>query len=377
MNQCPVARALHIVRVHSAAIYLTMSSLSQYGWNSHFEQHYTSFFKQGLEAGRVTAVNGYNHTIITSNGSATALLAGSLMNSKETWELPKVGDWIVFKPYDDQSIIIDVLPRQNALSRKSAGKSSRQQVIAANIDAALILQGLDRDFNLQRLQRYLQQVYQCGIQPIVILNKQDLAEDPEAFRTQVLALGYDCPVLLTSALNRHHLGDWTSEYLLPGKTFALLGSSGVGKSTLLNTLSGTAIQKEGSVSSFSNKGKHTTTARHLLILPNGSMLIDSPGMREFGLTIDADEGVSFHHPQIEKLSTRCRFRDCTHHHEPGCAIVAAVENGTLPISVYRNYLKLIREQYHYQASALEKKRMEQQFGKIAKQVNALRKKRKY
>ncbi|MCF6406914.1 ribosome small subunit-dependent GTPase A [Chitinophaga filiformis] len=354
-----------------------MSSLSQYGWNSHFEQHYTSFFNQGLEAGRVTAINGFNHTIISNNGSSAAILAGALMNSKETWELPKVGDWVVFKPYDDQCIILDVLPRQNAISRKLPGKSSQQQVIAANIDAALIIQGLDRDFNLQRLQRYLQQVYQCGIQPVVVLNKQDLVDDPEAYRQQVVDLGYNCPVLLTSALDHQQLNSWTSQYLQAGKTFALLGSSGVGKSTLFNALSGQAIQKEGSLSTFNNKGQHTTTARHLTVLPNGSMLIDSPGMREFGLTIDADEGVNFHHPQIEELSAKCRFRDCTHQQEPGCAVTDAVEAGTLPMAVYRNYLKLIREQYHYQASAMEKKRMEQQFGKLSKQVNALRKKRKY
>lgn len=353
------------------------SSLSQYGWNSHFEHHYTSFISQGLEAGRITAINGYHHTIITPTGPSPAMLAGTLMNGKETWELPKVGDWIVCKHYYDQSVIIDVLPRQNALSRKLPGKSSQQQVIAANIDAALIIQGLDRDFNLQRLQRYLQQVYQCGIQPIVILNKQDLADDPEACRQEVLALGYDCPVLLTSALDHDQLNEWAMQYLLPGKTFALLGSSGVGKSTLFNALSGVAIQKEGGVSTFNNKGKHTTTARHLVMLPNGSMLIDSPGMREFGLTLDADESVSFHHPLIEELSNQCRFRDCTHQQEPGCAVTAGLEQGTLPAAVYHNYLKLIREQHHYQASALEKRRMEHQFGKISKQVNALRKKRKY
>ena len=353
-----------------------MSSLTQYGWNSHFEHHYTSYTHQGLEAGRVTAINGFHHTITTGSGMSEVMLAGTLVNSKETWELPKVGDWVVFKAYYDQSIIIDVLPRQNELSRKLPGRSSQKQVIAANIDAALILQGLDRDFNLQRLQRYLQQVFQCGIQPIVILNKQDLVEDPEAYRQQVQALGYDCPVLLTSALN-HHLGEWVAQYLQPGKTFALLGSSGVGKSTLFNALSGASIQKEGDVSSFNNKGKHTTTARHLVLLPNGSLLIDSPGMREFGLTIADDEDINFHHPLVEELSAQCRFRDCTHQQEPGCAILAAVENGELPMAVYRNYLKLIREQYHYQASAVEKKRMEQQFGKISKQVNALRKKRKY
>lgn len=354
-----------------------MPSLTQYGWNSHFDHHYTSSTAQGLDAGRIASINGYNHTLITTEGITEGLLSGTLVNSKEPWELPKVGDWVVFKAYVDQCIIVDVLPRQNELSRKLPGRSSQQQVIAANIDAALILQGLDRDFNLQRLQRYLQQVFQCGIQPIVILNKQDLVDDPAAYREQVLALGYNCPVVLTSALDSNSLEDWRPTYLQPGRTYALLGSSGVGKSTLFNALLGTPLQKEGGVSSFNNKGKHTTTARHLVVLPDGSMLIDSPGMREFGLTIGADEDVSFHHPQVEGLAGQCRFRDCTHQQEPGCAVVAAVEKGLLPMPVYRNYLKLIREQYRYQVSAVERRRMEHQFGKMSKQINALRKKRKY
>lgn len=362
--------------VRSAAILSTMSLLNQYGWNSHFEHHYSSYKHQYLEAGRVTAIQGYKYTLAGTAGTTAAELSGALLNGRETWELPKVGDWVVFKAYDEQGFIVEVLPRLNELSRKLPGRSSQKQVIAANIDFALILQGLDRDFNLMRLQRYLQQVLQCGIRPIVILNKKDLVHNPNAYMQQVNELGYQCPVLLTSALGGDSLEELAG-YLHAGKTYALLGSSGAGKSTLTNALLGVAQQKEGNVSTANHKGRHTTTTRSLVPLPNGSLLIDSPGMREFGLTIEADDAAFSHHPQLEELSAQCRFRDCTHQNEPGCAVAAAVEKNELPQLVYNSYLKLLREQYHYQASATEKKRTERQFGRLSKQVRDLRKKRKY
>ena len=351
--------------------------LQQYGWNTHFENLYTHYKAKDLQAGRVIAIQGFRHTLISMTGTAHAMLSGAVMNSKETWELPKVGDWVVFKAYDEQGIIIDILPRQNELSRKLPGKTSDKQVIAANIDAAFIIQGLDRDFNLMRVQRYLQQVLQCNIRPIIILNKKDLVNDPHAYLKQVQELGYPYPVILASALDLQNLNEWTTQYLQPGKTYILLGSSGVGKSTLLNALLGYQRQREGNMSTANNKGMHTTTARNLVALSNGSMIIDTPGMREFGITLDQDDTVYVHHPQIEELSAHCRFRDCTHQHEPGCAIIAAIKSGEVPQPVYRSYLKLIREQYHFQTNALAKKRIERQFGKIAKQVNEHRKNRKY
>jgi ribosome biogenesis GTPase len=354
-----------------------MTSLNSYGWNTHFEQYFHTYQAQGLEAGRITAIEGFRHKLITAHGPTDAMLSGALMNTADNCDLPKVGDWVAYKAYDQEGIIIAVLPRTNELSRKLPGRTTEKQVIATNIDTAFIVQGLDRDFNPMRLQRYIVQIMQCSIRPAVLLNKQDLVPDPERYRQEVIALGYDCPVLLLSATGQEGMEQWANQHLQPGQTYVLIGSSGVGKSTLVNALLGYRLQEEGAVSSFNHKGKHTTVSRNLVTLPSGAMLIDSPGMREFGVTLEADDQGMNYHPLLAALSAECRFQDCTHQHEPGCAVVAAVHEGGLPREVYDSYLKISREQAHYQTDSLDRKRAERQFGKMAKQVVQYRKQRKY
>jgi ribosome biogenesis GTPase len=355
----------------------TTMILSSYGWNTHFQNYFISFKEQDLECARVLAIQGFKHILVTSQGMVEALVSGAMLNTLSPAALPKVGDWVAFKAYADEGIILAVLPRETELSRRLPGKGTEKQVIASNVDSALIVQGLDGNFNLMRLQRYLVQVHQCGIQPIVVLNKADLVDNPEAYRLEVEQLGYHCPVILTSATDRQAGDSQIAEYLQEGKTYVLLGSSGVGKSTLLNTLLGYHLQVEGETSTANHKGKHTTVFRQLVMLPSGSMIIDVPGMREFGVTLDSDDAHDILHPQLSELAAHCRFDDCTHQHEPGCAIVEAVGDGSLPAQVYQSHLKLTREQYHYQADAVDKKRKERQFGKMAKQAFADRKTRKY
>ena len=351
--------------------------LQQFGWTEHFEQNFHAYKTSDLLPGRISGIHGLIHTVVGIHGTTACVLAGSLLHSKENTDLPRVGDWVVIKLYDDQGIIVDVLPRRNVLARKLPGKTSARQVLAANVDTAFIIQGLDRDFNIMCLQRYVSQVSQCGISPVVVLNKKDLPDDPDHFLREVTGLGYRFPVVMTSALNNKDVLELTAAYLHPWKTHILIGSSGAGKSTLLNAMLGSKIQEEGLVSNSTSKGRHTTTARDLFILSNGSLIIDTPGMREFGMTLENDDAGLVSHPLIDQLSGFCRFRNCTHAHEPGCAVIQAMENGELPAAVYRSYQKLVREQYHFQASLIEKKRVERQFGKVAKQVMSHRKRWKY
>lgn len=330
----------------------------------------------GQLAGRVTSVKGFKYTLITQNGELEAELAGKLLYGADPEELPHVGDWVCYLDYTDSGYIVGVLPRVNALARKNPGKRTERQILSTNIDGALIVQGLDRDFNLMRLERYMAQVTACNIEPIVVLNKSDLTADHVMIREQVFALKRDCEVFFCSTLTGDGI-EALSAFLKKGYTYILVGSSGVGKSSLLNALSGTASRQINTVSDFNNKGKHTTTTRDLFQLANGSLVIDSPGMREFGFTSEDGQDAGSLFPVIEELGAGCRFADCLHVNEPDCAVLEALEKEELSPMTYESYIKMLKEQKRFEIKIEDKKRLGKMFGRMVKEAKSYRKKYKY
>jgi ribosome biogenesis GTPase / thiamine phosphate phosphatase len=352
-----------------------MNYLSKYGWTS-LQQEFISSSRTELLPGRVISIKGYKYYLITNKGELETELSGKLLFESDGENLPKVGDWTLFIDYETTGYIVEVMPRLNSLSRKSPGKKVTRQVLAANIDCGVIVQGLDRDFNLMRLDRYIVQIIACGIKPAVILNKADLVEDPEQFVNDVLRLKRDCQVFVCSTLTGMGL-DELIHLFEAAKTFILIGSSGVGKSSLLNVLMGNMAQRTGMVSDVNHKGKHTTTTRDLFSMPNGALLIDTPGMREFGVTSESGSSDETMFPAIQELAEKCRYADCKHINENGCAVIDALRDQTLDPLIYDSYTKLIKEQRRFQISADEKKQQAKMFGRLTKEAKSHRKKYKY
>lgn len=351
-----------------------MTTLIQYGWNEFHAEHYNHHPKERLSPGRVISVKGFRYLLMTERGELDAEVSGKLLYGNAPEDIPKVGDWVVFADFDSIGYITDVLPRTNALSRREAGSESAIQVLACNIDAALVVQGLDRDFNPMRLDRYVAQIIACGIRPVIILNKADLVENPEEYVKEVVALKRECPVYLCSTLTGSGVETIRTEVLEKFKTYLLVGSSGAGKSSLVNALMSEAIQRTGAVSDFNSKGRHTTSTRDLFRLDNGSLIIDTPGMREFGMTSPPGDHAPDLFPLISEFAARCRFSDCKHMGEAGCAVVAAVNNGELEERIYHSYVKLVKEQKRFEMSATDKKREGRRMGKMVREAKGFRKK---
>jgi ribosome biogenesis GTPase len=352
-----------------------MTSLKDFGWNDFHQHNYDQSQNHGELIGRVVSVQGFKHHLATEKGELEAELAGRLLYGSEAEDLPKVGDWVCYLDYGQSGYIIDSLPRQNILSRKTPGKKNDRQILGANVDYAIIVQGLDRDFNVMRLDRYITQVIACGIKPIVVLNKVDLVwDDLEKYVQQVLDLKRVDTIHCCSTVSGYGISKLSS--LKKEKTYIMIGSSGVGKSSLLNALMNAETQQTSEISDFNGRGRHTTTARELFMLPNGSLLMDTPGMREFGVT-NEDGGDESLFPAIEALASGCKYGDCSHMGEEGCAILKALETGELDAAVYESFVKLVKEQRRFGIKAEEKKRMNKQFGKMTKEAKDFRKKYKY
>ena len=295
-----------------------------------------------LNPGRVISQERGQYTVVTESGEIPAVLSGKMLyNTADITSFPGVGDWVLLAGDDQLGVIQDILPRTSCIIRKVAGTEPRAQVIATNVDTVFICMSLNENFNLRRLERYLSVVWESGATPVVVLTKADLAADLPARLTEVDRVAIGAQVITTSAYEETGM-DTMRALLGPGITVAFIGSSGVGKSTLVNTLVGAEVLVTGGLRN-DGQGRHITTHREAILLPGGGVLIDTPGMRELGLeSADIDRTFS----DIEALATRCRFADCRHQQEPGCAVRAAVARGEVDAARLANWRKL-REEVDY------------------------------
>lgn len=302
--------------------------LTTYGWSPALQELFASEPHAGLVPGRIVVQQRGGYRVITEDGELDARASGLLMKGPED-QRPAAGDWVALEPRPGETagLIRRVLPRTTAFIRKASGPRGGAQVVAANVDVALLVASMNADLNLRRLERYLALAYESGARPVIVLTKADLADDPDAAVASVSGVAREATILAVSA--RTGLGlEAVRAQAEPGRTLALLGSSGAGKSTLLNALLGEARMATGEIREGDERGRHTTTHRELVLIPGGGLVLDTPGMRELGLW-DADAGLATAFDDLEALAAQCRFSDCRHEREPGCAVREAVERGDL------------------------------------------------
>jgi ribosome biogenesis GTPase len=326
-----------------------MQHLFDSGWDPHWESVWESVPREGTTPARVAAVHRDALVVWTADGEQTAEVSGRLRHlAADEADLPAVGDWVAVRlpAGDGRAIVRDILPRRTRIARKVAGTTTAEQVVAANVDVVAIVAGLDHDYNPRRLERALLLAWDGGAQPLVVLNKSDLRAAAAlalvVAETEAVAPGVSViAVSAATGAGMEALGRW----LAPGRTAALIGSSGAGKSTLVNRLLGADRQRTSAVRAADSRGRHTTTHRELLRLPGGALLVDTPGLRELQLWAVPDAlGGTF--ADVESLAASCRFADCRHAGEPGCAVLAAIRSGALADERLASYRKLQRELQH-------------------------------
>jgi ribosome biogenesis GTPase len=317
-------------------------TLDDWGWDEERAREMEPWNgKAGHLPGRVLIGFNYIYRVGVEGGEIEVVLSGRLKHhAARQGELPAVGDWVVLRkrPQEDRGAIVAVLPRRSRFSRRMAGTVTDEQVVAANVDVIFIVMSLDHDFSVRRLERYLLMARESGAAPVVLLTKPDLCGDLAPHVAEVVAAAGEVPVHVVSPKLNHGL-EHVAPYVTAGRTAALLGSSGVGKSTIINRLVGTDVRKTREVREADSKGRHTTTHRELVVLPSGGLMIDTPGMRELQLW-DASEGVRDTFADIEALAGDCHFTDCRHRDEPRCAVKTATDEGRLPAERLASYLKL-------------------------------------
>ncbi|MCF1192097.1 ribosome small subunit-dependent GTPase A [Mangrovimonas sp. AS39] len=343
-------------------------TLEELGYTLEFENYRKEQNLDSFGVGRVISEHKERYVVKTSDKEYDGEIIGNLrFTAQSRSDFPAVGDWVAISEYDENKVLIhSVFPRKTIIERQAVGKQGEKQIIATNIDYAFIVQAVDRDFNINRIERYLTICNTSNVKPIIILNKIDLIDESALSKliTTVQERIKQVPVFPISNASRQGF-EKLIKRIERGSTYCLLGSSGVGKSTLLNSLLGKQLMKTNTISASTSKGRHITTHRELLVLENGGILIDNPGMREVGIA-DATDGLELTFEAIIALSKDCKFKDCTHTSEVGCAVLKAVESHDIDKSSYENFLKMEREKKHFESTVAEKRKKDKDFGKMIK-----------
>ncbi|MEQ8525056.1 ribosome small subunit-dependent GTPase A [Gracilimonas sp.] len=337
-----------------------------------------NFNEPDYELGRVIIEHRDRYSVQTPNNTFQAEITGGLRYTAESKsDLPAVGDWVKLSVFDDKSAVIhEIFPRFSILERQAVGKFGEKQIIATNVDVAFIMQAVGHDFNLNRLERYLTVCTASSIKPIIVLSKIDLIGREEINQLTKSIKARIKDILVYPISNQTLSGyEKLKKTIISGNTYCILGSSGVGKSSLTNNLLQKQKMDVNSVSESTSKGKHTTSHRELIVLPEGGVLVDTPGMRELGIT-GGSEGIEHTFGKISILAKNCSFNDCKHMEEPGCAVLEALESGELDQASYENYHKLKREQAHFSSTIAERRAKDKKQGKLYKRIQEEKRKRR-